>query len=267
VCIDACYLDAGNPPTEFGTVLSPELRVWILDHDEIVPARGDRNGCAQLEGLPQNAQLLRAIAASPSHSTMPSSATASYVPVLAPIRTSLGDSTFRLRLAGVLPYAVGGAIDMLSVQHGDLPLDLRSAAVFSVAVCHQHPAERPTAADACRSFESQLAGVSVALDTGGHAYYPIDASAVDKNATATLGVALGSLALFLNVPPGERQIELTSSDATHPLDCTSDTGVGWRGADETAAKNVFSVAPRPGFMYAATIFCDSTGTATAAASK
>jgi hypothetical protein len=98
--------------------------------------------------------------------------------------------------------------------------------------------------------------VSVALDSGNRTYYPRNVREVDDHATATLDAELGSLALFVNVPIGERQIALTSGDATRQLVCTSDTGTGWRGADETAAKNVFSVAPRAGFIYGATIFCD-----------
>lgn len=263
VCIDGCSLDGGIPPAERGTILSPALRFWIVDHDEIAPASGDRVGCAELEGLPPDADLLRAVAVPPEPGFVDGASGVSpqrgFAPAIGNVRTGARDSSFPLSLAGALSIGTATTAGELSPLGDPAPshIDLNSAPLLAVAVCRGNPAQRPLVADACRSPGSRLPGVSVALDTDHRAYYPTSAIALAPDGTAaTIDAEIGSLALFVNVPPGERRIRLTSADPARVLNCTSDTGVGWQTASPTTEPNVYSFRVTTGFVNGLSIFCD-----------
>lgn len=255
VCIRGC--DLGPLASQPGAVLSPELSVWILDHDEIAPVRVDPIGCYELEGLPRKSELLRATAVVPERDFVARVATASaasaLAPVLTPVNTDLADASAGFSMIGPVPFKTVGLIEMLQPRPtlASGPIDLAVTPVMFVYVCAPDPARRPDQ-DACRTRDHRVPGVRVALDVDNSVYYPSSDQGVNDESPGTLAGAVGSIGLFRDVAPGERVITLEPTSSSR-LACTGDTGVGWQSA--TRSGEGFRVVARPGFLYNVPIFC------------
>jgi hypothetical protein len=146
----------------------------------------------------------------------------------------------------------------------EFDFDLRSAPNLGVFVCGAHPELAPEGTDVCRDPGRVVTGVEVSLDP------PLDKSVGPYYADGAVPVTmdtythvspLGALAVFLNVPPGERKVVLRAADipenAGKKLDCTIDNGKGFAsGAFATdGASNTFRTVPVPAFASGLWVYC------------
>jgi hypothetical protein len=185
------------------------------------------------------------------------SATQGFAPLVQPITTGLSDSSFSLAVSEIVPYSTFQLLSgFLHSEPERSELDLRSAAALLVRVCQHNPERRrDSTADACLSTESQVNGAVVSIDSGNRVYYPSNTSEIDPSALKTRN----GLALFVNVPPGLRHIELAASDVyTQQLVCTTDTGAGFSTGQQLSISNTFELAVVPGFFNGVSIFCELT---------
>jgi hypothetical protein len=240
-CLANCGVDAGISNQPIGI---PGIRWWTPDHDEIAPVVTDAQGCYSLEGLPRNGEVLVAAAMPLPPAAVPFDSNSwglAYTGGQALNTIMDGDEGRRAvvplyELYATFPFFVGMLHGTIG-SPGPFPefdFDLRNTPNLGVWVCGAHPELAPEGTDVCRDPGRVVTGVEVALEPSlekmAGPYYA-DGAVPVLSATYTRASALGALAVFLNVPPGERRVVLKPADipenAGKKLDCTIDNGRGF----------------------------------------
>jgi hypothetical protein len=245
------------------------VRSWVLGHDEIAPAITDVNGCYELEGMPPNADQVEmnsrpvAPASEPFDTVSPP-----YAPGSVSVTNGSDDQSPAPLIPANVTYAVidyfaglvrggcaGSCLTGSQPPRPDFQFDLGVGMSVGVFVCGAHPELQPPGTDVCRAPDRRVAGVRVALDQGIGPYYT-SANTLAVNQSATTDSDAGSVAVFMNVPPGDRQVTLTSEDPSKTLTCTTDIGAGWHTAwAVSGAQNQFHAAVLPGRTNGVFVFC------------
>jgi hypothetical protein len=259
VCEAGCLLDSSNPsPTPL-----PGFRSWVLDHDEIAPAITNSDGCFQLEGLPQNAEVLVAVAKPVPLSAVPFDTTSwakAYAPGVGLWTTGVvdGDPGRPLTIPGsaplnVDPVYVTSARTEANVSTFDA--DFRTALPVAVFVCAAHPEALARGTDACRAGLA-VDGVQVALEPGS-GVGPLYLAGPPRKVPATTADVLGAIGLFFNVSPGQYQVHLSAQDPSKTLSCTFDTSHGPITGGKKAGDdpNTFQVVATAGQAMGLWAFC------------
>jgi len=271
-CAAYCGVNSAIATTPVGV---PGLRWWSLDHDEVAPMVTDEHGCLYLEGLPRNREVLLGTASRvpPANVAFTNeSYSFAYVAGQA-LNTIFGNED--VREPPTLPLYEGYATlgFFIGLLHGtatnigpvpDFDVDMTTSPNLGVWICGAHPEQAPEGTDVCRDPGRAVTDVVVSLDP------PIDPTLGPYYADGTVPVvgdaythesSLGALAVFLNVPPGERRVVLKAADIPEnsgkTLDCTIDAGKGLgSGAwTEERTPNVFRQVLVPGFATGFWAYC------------